>query len=198
MLNFQMVTFEKLRQEFGVTVSSQPFLPVTLAPVAPAGWLQQYLDINQLSPAVIKSVKGVSEFIVAPILSAVKASQASQTGVFSGEPVRAAGLVGTYDFVVTASANTFEAQPPLLLVAEISLDFLEAIPQCAAKMLAARTVNEQAGFVADATYGCVTSGIEWQFLRLTSQDALVDPRTFYYPELADILGAFNWIVSQFD
>lgn len=85
-----------------------------------------------------------------------------------------------------------------MLVEAKRQDLLRAIPQCVAEMIAAQQLNQQAGLHFPAVYGCVTTGNQWQFLRLADKQALTDPRILYYSELEAVLGALSWIVTQFN
>ncbi|MGI4870478.1 MAG: hypothetical protein ACRYFX_04785 [Janthinobacterium lividum] len=198
MLTYSQLDFQDLREQFGVEVQSKPFLPVPLQPLLPPSWLREFLADNPLTPAITKSEKAVSEAVIYPILSAIRKQYSTSIGLFSGEPLAGAGMVGICDFILSANPNSFEARPPILVLVEAKRqDLLKAVPQCVGEMIAAQRLNQDADLNFPAVYGCVTTGSQWQFLRLSEQEALLDPRIFYYPETEAILGALSWIVSRF-
>ena len=49
MLLYCQITFQELRDRFGIVVENEAFLPVTTPLILPE-WLRNYLIINQLSP----------------------------------------------------------------------------------------------------------------------------------------------------
>lgn len=199
MLVYSQVTFQDLRDRFGLSVEADRFIPTVALMVLP-DWLSQYLAVNQLSPALAKSEKAVPEMLIAPVLSAVKAANVDKIALFSGEPLTMPGeLSGICDFILAANPKAFLPEPPIMVLVEAKRqDLYSGIPQCIAEMVAARSVNERSGVAYEAIYGCVITGNEWLFLRLSENRAISDPTIFYYPELNRILGVFQWIIAQFD
>lgn len=198
MLVYSQVTFQDLRDRFGIRVETEPFLP-KITPLALPDWLIKYLAVNQLSPALAKSEKAVSEMLIAPVLSAVKEYNIGKIALFSGEPLTMTSeLSGVCDFILAANPNAYLPEPPIMVLVEAKRqDLYGGIPQCIAEMLAARSVNNRAGIQYEAIFGCVTTGNEWLFLKLSGSRATTDPTIFYYPELDRVLGVFQWIISQF-
>ena len=197
MLTYSQVTFRDLRDRFGIRADNRAFLP-PVEPLPIPEWLQTYLAINPLVASVAKSEKALSETVIAPVLSAVKAYQQGKIGIFSGEPLSGAELTGICDFIITTNPTAFLAEPPIMILVEAKRqDLLGGVPQCIAEMLVAQQVNQQAGLELPAIYGCVTTGTEWQFIRLTDSLALVEPAIIYYPNLEQVLGTLNWIINQF-
>ena len=199
MLVYSQITFQELRDRFGVVVENEAFLPAT-TPLSLPDWLRHYLTINQLSPAMAKSEKAVSEMLIAPVLSAVKENNADKIALFSGESLTMPGeLSGICDFIIAANPKAFLPEPPIMVLVEAKRhDLYSGIPQCVGEMLAARSVNERAGIPYDAVYGCVTTGNEWLFMQLKGNRAVTDPTILYYPELNRVLGVFQWIIGQFN
>lgn len=44
-------------------------------------------------------------------------------------------------------------------------------------------------------YGCVTTGTEWQFLKLENRTCFVDTERYYIDKLENILGALQAVVD---
>ena len=198
MLTYSQMTFRTLRENFGVRVETVPFLPAIVPRPLPE-WLVRYLAINPLTPTISKSEKAVSEVLIAPVLSAVKEQYATQIGVFSGESLSTDELVGICDFIITASATSPLPEPPIIVLVEAKRqNILGGVPQCAAEMLAAQQLNRQEGLHYPAVYGCVTSGIEWSFLRLQKNTVQADPTVFSHRELERVLGVFDYLLTQFN
>ncbi len=197
MLTYSQVTFQDLRDHFGVQVETGSFLPA-IQPIALPTWLVEYLGVNELTPAITRSEKAISETVIAPVLAAVKQYYRGQIGVFSGEPLSGAGLVGICDFIITPRPRAYIPEPPIMVLVEAKRqDLLTGIPQCVAEMIAAREINRKAGLTYPATYGCVTTGTEWQFLRLAEELAITDAGILYFNNLEQVIGSFAWIIDQF-
>ena len=194
---FSQVSLQDLEQVYRVEVKAQAFLPALAAAAAP-DWLTAYLALNTTSAAQARSEKALSEDLIAPVLRAVQVGHAAEVGLFSGEPMSDGDLSGVCDFILTGSPDAYLLKAPLLVVVEAKKQELSGgIAQCVAEMIAARHLNERAGLPFEAMYGCVTTGNQWQFLRLGGQLAQADPRVFYLSEVGLVLGAFGWIIGQF-
>lgn len=59
-----------------------------------------------------------------------------------------------------------------------------AFGQCMATMVAAQRFNQHQSII----FGCVTTGNDWQFLRLTEDLFEIDPETYYENQLPVVLG----------
>lgn len=142
MLTYSQVDFQDLLDHFGVEVVNKAFLPVPLRSLTLPAWLQAFLEANPLTPAVTKSEKAVSEVIIYPILSALRTLVDGQLGIFSGEPLSAAGLTGICDFILTTNPDVYIPRPPIMVLVEAKRQgLLRAIPQCVAEMIAAQRIN---------------------------------------------------------
>jgi hypothetical protein len=59
--------------------------------------------------------------------------------------------------------------------------------QCAAEMVAARIFNEREGEGPTIIHGAVTTGTNWRFLKLESNDLLVDRQEYTLEPVGRIL-----------
>ena len=81
-------------------------------------------------------------------------------------------------------------QATLGTIVEAKKNDIEAGPgQCIAQMVAAQLFNERAGRPG-VVYGCVTTGEDWQFLRLDGRTVLIDTTRRYINDVGSILAAF--------
>jgi hypothetical protein len=64
-------------------------------------------------------------------------------------------------------------------------------------MLGARMLNEQDDVHFPAIYGCVTTGREWQFLKLENDTVINHIPLLYLNEVPKILGLFQAIIDEF-
>ena len=73
-------------------------------------------------------------------------------------------------------------------------DIESGIPQCAAQMLGAQIFNKNENTKIKCIYGCVTTGDDWQFLKL-DDELFIDERKYYLGNVAQILGIFQSIID---
>jgi hypothetical protein len=197
MLTFSQVTIQDLIEKFGIIVENESFIPTLEASVIPE-WLVTYLNINKPSPALAKSEKAVSEMLVAPILSAVKANNADKIALFSGEPLAESELSGICDFVIAANPKAYLPEPPIMVLVEAKKqDIYGGISQCIAEMIVAQRINKRLNIATDVVFGCVTTGTEWLFIKLSGNKAITEPTIYYFTDLANIISIFQWMIAVF-
>src|SRR5262249_9710571 len=131
--------------------------------------------------------KSRSESLIAPILS--EAANRTHTRLFSGESFDVdapSGLSGVVDFLLAKKAPGRTIVEPVLCTVEAKKADIDsnAFGQCMATMVAAQRFNRQPRPV----HGCVTTGSDWQFLRLREELIEIDPTIYYEHDLGTILG----------
>ena len=197
MLTYSQVTIQDLRDKFEIILETDAFLPEIEPSVIP-DWLTTYLNINRLSPAFAKSEKAISEMLISPILSVVKANNATTISLFSGEPLSEGELSGVCDFIIAANPKAYLPEPPIMILVEAKKqDLYGGIAQCVAEMITAQNINRKMKIETDLVFGCVTTGNEWLFIQLSGKRAITDPTIYYYTDLAKIISVFQWMVVTF-
>ena len=197
MYTYSQISIQELRDAFGIILETEAFLP-EITNIEVPDWLRTYLNINQLSPALAKSEKAVSEMLITPILSAIKNNNLGQISLFSGEPMTDGEITGICDFIIAANPKAYLPEPPILVLVEAKKqDIYAGIPQCVAEMLVAQHINKKAGVKSDVIFGCVTTGTEWLFLQLKGNHAITDPNILYFSDLPKILGVFQYMINVF-
>jgi hypothetical protein len=137
---------------------------------------------------------------VAPILLAVRELSGERVAILSGQrldvdPGRR--LLGECDFILALSDPLPRLRAPLLTVVEAKKNDIEAgLGQCVAQMVAAQLYNEKSGQPLPAVYGCVTTGEDWQFLRLAGAVVTIDEGRLYIDNVGGILAVLLASVSQ--
>jgi hypothetical protein len=193
---FTDFTLEAVEIELGVTPRLGlvfPHLPVVSAP----DWLTDGLARGR--ELALVSEKARSEFIVAPVLLGVRELSGGRISILSGQrldvdPERR--LLGECDFILSLSEPLPRLRAPLATIVEAKKNDIEAgLGQCIAQMVAAQLFNERAGRPG-VVYGCVTTGEDWQFLRLDGQAVLIDTTRRYINDVGSILAAFLAMPGQ--
>ncbi len=189
-------SFDRTEEDLGVSVRVGDLFP-GLSPVTPPEWLAACLRRGE--GFALLSEKARSEFIVAPVLLALRELTGDRLSILSGARLDVdAGrrLMGECDFLLTFAENVPRVRAPLLAVVEAKRNDIEAgLGQCIAQMVAARLFNEQAKRPTPEVAGCVTSGNEWQFLRLTGNEVGVHHRRLFIDHVETILAAFLHLLN---
>ena len=190
-------TLESAEAELGIRAEPGELFP-GLKPLPVPAWLQELL-VRGMHLALI-SEKARSEFIVAPILLAVRDLSDSRVSILSGQrldvdPVRR--LQGECEFILALSEPVPMLRSPILMLVEAKKNDIEAaIGQCMAEMVAAQVYNVRAGNTMPAVCGCVTTGETWQFLRLIGTAVTIDQGRFYIDNVGGILAALRACIQQ--
>jgi hypothetical protein len=167
-------------------------------PVQPSDFLIQTLAINTEQALITEKAK--SEFIIAPILYEIARKNENRISFYSGHNLdvdKDLGLKGFCDFLYSRSPKSTTIKEPIFCIAEAKNDNLEkGVPQCVAEMYAARLFNERKNKPLEVIYGCVTTGFQWQFLKLEGSDVFQDNTIYSLTDLPKILGILQFIVEQ--
>jgi hypothetical protein len=190
-------TLETAEAELGVTARPGALFP-GLQPLPVPAWLQDLLA-RGMSLALV-SEKARREFIVAPILLAVRELSGERVTILSGQRLdvdQGRRLVGECDFILALSEPVPRLRAPLLTVVGAKKNDIEAgLGQCVAQMVAAQLYNERSGQPLPAVYGCVTTGETWQLLRLGGAEVTIDQGRLYIDNVGGILAALQACVQQ--
>jgi hypothetical protein len=192
---YSSFTLDEVVETFGLKVREGSFLGEA-GRVAATPWLRETLA--KYLPMAFISEKSRCECVIAPILTACRELLENEVYFYSGitfdvDPVR--GLVGECDYLFACTAPTPVLEAPFLVVVEAKKDDLyQGLGQCAAQMLAARILNERRNRIMPCIHGCVTTGREWQFLKLEQNDLLIDGKVLFINDLELILGTLAAIL----
>jgi len=190
-------TLESTETELGILAHVAVLFP-DLQPLPVSDWLRETLARGRQVPLV--SEKARSEFIVAPILLALRELSGHRVAILSGQrldvdPSRR--LVGECDFLLTLSEPLPRVRAPVLTVVEAKKQDIESgLGQCVAQMVGLQIFNERSGQPLPAVFGCVTTGDDWQFLRLAGTALTLDQNRYYIDNVGGILAALHATVTQ--
>ena len=183
-------TLDSVEADLGVTQWPGPLFAdrpdMTLPP-----WLTSQLARGM--ELALVSAKARSEFIVAPILLAVRELSGGRVSILSGprldvDPLRR--RTGECDFLLSLAEPLPRLRPPLLAVLVAKRNDIEVgLGQCAANLVAAQLFNERAGQTSRPVHGCVTTGEDWQFRRLDGQELVIDPTRRYINRVGSVVAA---------
>jgi len=190
-------TLKDLELKFGI-INKVETLFTKFEPIIPSDWLK--LTLSKTSKIRARSEKAKSETIVFPILLELKERNEDFLTIYSGDNLTAdenSGLKGECDFIITRDNKSFDINYPIIQIVEAKKhDIDTGIPQCAAQMLGAKVYNEINNAHNDIIYGCVTTGDDWLFMKLTSF-LQIDTRKYYLGDLEELLSVFQHIINEY-
>ncbi len=190
-------TLESVTQALGITTQETDLFPESPTAAVP-DWLPGQLARG--TRLALISEKARSEFIVVPILLAVRELTAGRLAIYSGQRLDvdpARGLVGECDFILALGPAVPPLRAPIVTVVEAKKNDIEAgLGQCIAQMVGARQFNQAAGRPQSPVFGCVTTGETWQLLRLAEAVALLDSKRYYLDNVERILGVLCAVLQE--
>lgn len=189
----------KVEKELGLKVRNR-VLSWQIEFIEPVQWLVEALIRG--SATALVSEKARSEFLVAPVLLAVREIDENRVQVFSGQTLNVdanLGLTGECDFILSKTEPTPILREPIMAVVEAKKNDIElGLGQCIAQMVGARIFNLRKGNDFKEIFGCVTTGETWQFLKLEETEVIVDTNRFFISEIGKILGVFKSITNYYE
>lgn len=192
--NFKKIKTVVKRFDLGVKLGR--FL-TEIAPVEPSDWLKETLSLADFLP--LTNEKAKAERIISPILIEAVKPFNQQISFFSGENLSVKpddDLTGECDFFFALHPPQPFIDAPIISLAEAKDEDMEwGVAQCAAQMYGAKLYNEMEKKPVPFVYGCATSGIEWQFLRLENDVFYIESKVF--TDLREILGVWRHIIKLY-
>ncbi len=192
-------TVKKVQEVFQVQLHETTGLFSGLPRKEASPHLLETLKENVPLAASINTEKARSEFVIAPILVEIKKQYKGDLSLFSGVELtvdREKELSGFCDFLLSRSSEQLYVRSPIVMIVEAKNEnIMSGLGQCIAEMIAAEIFNEQEGKGIDRSYGVITSGNLWRFLKMEGQDVHIDLDDYGIKELAKILGILSAMVA---
>jgi hypothetical protein len=185
-------------RELGIEVVNDSLF-TDIIPIQPSDLLVQILLINRKLP--LQSEKAKSELLISPILNEIWVKNPYVFTYFSGYQFNVdakRGLKGFCDYILSTKYNAVFIESPVCAVVEAksNQDLLDAVPQCAAEMYAARLFNQQRENETPIIYGIITSGYDWLFLKLVDNTVFVDDKRYFLDNLSVLLGGLQTMINE--
>lgn len=190
-----------VKRLFGL-VEKRTALFENIQPIEMSNWLKETLDTGLHLALATISEKARSEFIIVPILFEVHKRNKKAFAIYSGENLdvdKEKGLVGECDFILAKGEIAHTIQAPIFSLVEAKKkDIGLGLGQCVAQMVGAKLFNEQEGNSINTLFGCVTTGEDWQFLKLEGNTLFIDNKRYYLDNITVILGILQKIVDYYN
>jgi len=194
-MSYNHFTLAKVKEEFNLEEQdSDLFLDVL--PIESSGWLKETLKTGLRLARPSSSEKARSEFIIVPILFEIEKRNNECFAIYSGERLdvdQNRGLVGECDFILTKGKIKYTIQKPIVALVEAKKNDIDlGLGQCVAQMVGSQIFNQ--GEI-NSIYGCVTTGEDWQFLKLEQNIITIDKKHYYIDNVEKILGVLQYIID---
>ena len=196
---YSSFTVAQVKRQFDLNVIKGIFF-TDLPLLSPRTWFLEYLQESASFAAGQGSEKVRSELIIAPLLFELRILLDRQIGLFSGVDFSIdveSGLNGVCDFLLTRSTDELVIEAPAIILIEAKKGELSGgWGQCAAEMIAAQKFNQANEQEIPTIYGSVTTGTQWQFLKLSGKDLTIDTTEYSLAPIERILGILKWMVDS--
>jgi hypothetical protein len=194
---YRKYTAPKIKSELGLDLKQYDLFKNQKLPTINASRrLLETLEVAQ--KMAITTEKAICEQIIAPILTEIKL-QNEDIVLFSGEQLnvdKSRNLNGEVDFLFAKTTNYLTIESPILCIKEAKIGLIDkGIPQAAAQMFAVQLFNEKEGKPTPITYGAVTDGRTWRFLKLENQNLYTDLKIIHLDNLPLLLGTLQWVID---
>ena len=192
-------TLKKVRQDLAIAIHEGGRFFPDVPPVKLDDLLLQELEEGLPLVLARGSEKARSEWIISPVLTAVRRLLDRQISLFSGEDFTvdpSIGLNGICDFLISKSLSQLEIQAPVVIIIEAKKENLNGgLGQCIAEMVAAKKFNAANNVNIPIIFGSVTSGTAWKFLKLEGNSVTIDITEYPLPPVEPILAFLTWMLS---
>lgn len=168
---------------------------IQVLPHQPSDTLRRHLDLVS-SLGFARSEAAVLQGLIFPILLEVWGHFGTMVKIWAEPSFGTEDLIGTPDYLIvrTDRPGQILLAPPYGVIVEAKQEkFDEGWGQCLAAMVAAQRLNQQPDLVV---YGIVTTGVVWQFGRLTGKMFEQDPQPFALADLERLCGAVRHVFDQ--
>ncbi len=197
-MSYKKFTLAKLQQQFSLSLETQNLFE-RIEPLTPSAWLQETLSLSRL--IALNSEKAKSELIIMPILAETLKRNSEKISLHSGIMLNAdskLGLNGECDFILSNKAHSYFLESPVFALVEAKNDNINyGLAQCIAQLVGANLFNQQHNQPLDVIYGCVSTGDDWQFLKLAHNKIYLDNQRYYLDNISGLLGIFQHIVNLY-
>lgn len=197
---YNQFTLPQLERDFELRITRQAGLYSDIPPAPISDLLRLTLTQNSRFALPSGSEKARSEYLIAPILAEVCQQQRDRASLFSGiefDVDLPRGLSGYCDFLFSLTPDALIVSAPVVSVVEAKKEnILAGIPQCLAELVAAQIFNTAQERPIHTLYGVVTTGTDWQFLRLQGTAATIDSDLYYLDNVEKIVGILLAMLRQ--
>ncbi|MEB3192352.1 MAG: hypothetical protein VKL42_18575 [Snowella sp.] len=201
-MSYSDFSLSSVKKFFQLNLIEKADLFANCSELQPSPLLSETLKENLPLALASNTEKSRSEMLIAPILIDLRRQCFNRIGIFSGVNFSvnpSQGLNGNCDFLISYSENLLLITAPIITLVEAKKEDLNGgLGQCIAEMIAAQYFNQREENEIKETYGVVTSGTIWKFMKLIDRDVWIDLTEYYLDNLPKILGILAQSIPNID
>jgi hypothetical protein len=200
-MSYSDFTIKQIQQNFGLDIIEKMGIFSNIEPIKISDYFIMTLEENIPLAVAMNTEKAKSELIISNVLLEVRKLFDRKISFFSGVEFnidKEKGLNGYCDFLISLSAEQlFVKSPVIALVEAKNENIMAGLGQCIAEMIAARMFNEAEGNNIPITYGAVTTGIFWKFIKLIENKVYIDLKDYSLEENPErVIGILSAMMEQ--
>jgi hypothetical protein len=194
-------TIRQAQHDFSLEIVEKAGIFSTIKPAQTSDVFSKILEENIPLAVSINTEKARSELIIANVLLELRRIFDKKISFFSGVEFnvdKERGLNGFCDFLISRSPEQLFVKAPVIAIVEAKNEnIMSGIGQCIAEMVAAKQFNEQDGGSVSVTYGAVTSGTAWKFLKMNGSIIHFDLKDYNLDDMPGrIIGILAAMIEQ--
>jgi hypothetical protein len=197
-MSYSDFDLKKVKSEFNLEIIETENLFSDVKEVEISSFLSDILRQNVPLALAMGTEKASSELIIINVFLEIK--KQLNISFFSGVDFtvdKEKGLNGFCDFIVSKSSEQLFLEAPVVVIVEAKNEkIMSGLGQCVAEMIGAKIYNEREGRVLACTYGAVTTGHAWKFLKLCDNKVYVDIEDYYIKNPQKIIGILSYMVQN--
>lgn len=194
-------TLSEVKDKFLLSLNEKSNLFDDVKEIDYSEHLKETLKYNTPLGVSINTEKARSELIVAPVLVEIVKKLEHQISLFSGSELnvdKSKGLNGVCDFIISLSTEQFFLNAPIIAIVEAKNDNINSgLGQCISEMLSSKLFNEQKANSIKNTYGVVTTGSLWKFMKLSGNIVWIDLDEYHISNVSKIIAIFVSIIDSY-
>jgi len=199
-MSYKDFTIKKTQDIFQIEIIERPGIFAGINEKAVSRNLADILEENIPLATSINTDKARSELIISPILVELRKIFDRKISLFSGIELnvdKEKELNGFCDFIISLSSEQLFLKSPIVTIVEAKNEnIMGGLGQCIAEMIASKIFNEDEGNSGNNSYGVITSGSIWKFLKLVDNEVHIDLEDYGIKELTKIMGILSGMVEQ--
>lgn len=200
-MSYSQFTLRNAQKAFQLHITERMGIFEHIEPVSISAGLAATFAENVPLAVSINTEKARSELIVVNMLLEIRnVVFQHQVSFFSGIDFtvdKEQGLTGCCDFLISKSPEQLFVNVPVIAIVEAKNDnIISELGQCVSEMVAAQIFNQREERTVAATYGAVTTGTGWNFLKLQDSEVFIDLKEYSIEQPDKILGILSAMVKQ--
>ncbi len=199
-MGYSEFTLKKVKKDFNLKIIENKNITSDIKEADISEYLSATLNENVPLALAINTEKARSELIIINVLLELKKTFRNELSLFSGTEFnvdKQRNLNGYCDYIISRSSEQLFLNSPIITIVEAKNEnIISGFGQCIAEMIASKIFNEQEGESTSVSYGVVTTGSIWKFLKLENDTVYIDLKEYHINNIVKIMGILSAMVEK--